>query len=201
MTKVKICGLMLERDIEYANLVEPDYVGFIFVQRSRRYVSPDRAAELKKNLRPNISAVGVFVDAPISASVSLVKSGVIDVAQLHGKESHDYIDELTAQITAPVIKAFAISCPQDMLSARITRAHYPVLDNGEGGTGRVFDWGLVKSFGRDYFLAGGLTPENVAKAATQLRPYAIDVSSGVETDGRKDLEKMRAVVERVRNLE
>lgn len=200
MIKVKVCGLTRECDIEYANIVRPDFIGFVFAPQSRRRVMPDQAARLRTKLSAGICVVGVFVNAPIDDIVDLLRGGVIDAVQLHGRENDDYIEALASRTNAPIIKAFKVTERSDIESAQRTRANYPLLDNGEGGTGRSFDWTLAEPLARNYFLAGGLTPDNVLVAAARLHPYGIDMSSGVETDGVKDFDKMKAVVERVRNF-
>ena len=200
MAKIKLCGLSRDVDVEYANAVQPDYVGFVFSQRSRRYVNYERAAELKRSLAGTIKAVGVFVDAPLEDVVRLVETGTIDVLQLHGREGEDYVVELRRRIGAPIIQAYRIDSELDVARAFQTRADFPLLDSGAGGTGRAFDWSKVADSPRPFFLAGGLGPENVVEAIQLLRPFAVDMSSGVETSGVKDIHKMKKAVELVRSI-
>lgn len=188
MVKVKFCGLKRPCDIVWANELHPDYAGFVFAGTKRR-VSDELAAELRRELDPSIPAVGVFVDDEPQHMASLVKKGVIQLVQLHGQEDEAFVQQIQTDLGVPVIKAFSIANQDDVTRALESRADYILLDQGKGGTGKVFDWFLLKGIGRPYFLAGGLTPQNAAQAAA-LQPYALDVSSGIETDGVKDREKM-----------
>lgn len=197
MTKIKMCGLRREVDIEYANLLSPDYIGYVFAEKSRRYVSPERASELTKMLRSEIVPVGVFVNEPIENVVSLVKGGTIAMAQLHGSEDDEYVAELKS-CGIPVIQAFVISSEADAEAAERSPADFVLLDSG-GGSGKTFDHSLISGITRSFFLAGGLTAENVSEAVSRLRPYAVDASSCLETDGFKDYEKMKAFAETVKN--
>ena len=198
MTRIKLCGLSRPCDIEAANALRPEYVGFVFAGKSRRYVSPDAAKALREGLETAIRAVGVFVREAPEAVAALLNGGVIDLAQLHGGEDAAYIRRLRALTDKPIIQAFRVEGTADLDMARRSAADYILLDNGAGGTGSAFDWALLGGFDRPFFLAGGLGPENVAEAVRALRPFAVDVSSGVETDGLKDYNKMRAFVGAVR---
>ena len=197
MTKIKLCGLSRPCDIETANRLRPEYIGFVFAPNSRRCVAPERAAELRALLAPGIQAVGVFVNAPPETVAGLLNRGVIDLAQLHGAEDEAYLSRLRALTDKPVIQAFRIRSEEDCLTARRSSADYILLDSG-AGTGKAFDWSLIRELGRPYFLAGGLGPENAAASVRLLRPYAVDVSSGIETDGKKDQQKMADFVSAVR---
>jgi phosphoribosylanthranilate isomerase len=140
MTRIKLCGLKSERDIMTANELSPDYIGFVFVEKSRRYVTPDRARELRRLLDGSISAVGVFVNEKPETVAELLESGVIDLAQLHGDEDEDYIASLRELTDKPVIKAFRIGGIDDIMDAENSTADLVLLDNGGGGTGETFDW-------------------------------------------------------------
>lgn len=188
MVKVKFCGLKRPCDIAWANELHPDYAGFVFAG-TKRSVSDETAAALRRELDPSIPAVGVFVDDELPHMASLVKKGVIQLIQLHGQEEDALVQQLQTELGVPVIKAFSIANQDDIKRALESRADYILLDQGKGGTGKAFDWSLLKEIDRPYFLAGGLTPQNAAQAA-KLRPYALDVSSGIETDGVKDRDKM-----------
>lgn len=198
MTKIKLCGLTRPCDMETANELMPDYIGFVFAQKSCRYIEPDSALQLKRMLDPKIFAVGVFVNEAPETIAALLNRGIIDVVQLHGSEDEDCIRRLRALTDAPIIKAFRIDGEQDVLSAKESSADFILLDSGNGGTGTAFDWQLLQNIDRPYFLAGGLNPGNAAQAVQRLHPYAVDVSSGIETDQLKDAEKMRAFVHAVR---
>ena len=197
MTKIKLCGLSRPCDIEAANALNPEYIGFVFSKKSKRYVSHEKAAELKMLLHRDIKAVGVFVNESLQNVAELLKNGVIDIAQLHGGESEEYIKELRTVTDKPTIKAFRIETEKDVEKANASCADYVLLDSG-AGTGKVFDWTLIKSIERPYFLAGGLDIENVSEAIKELKPFAVDVSSGIETDGIKDKNKMAEFVAAVR---
>ena len=192
--KIKLCGLTRPCDIEAVNELQPDYIGFVFAKKSRRYVSPEKAEELKAMLAPGIQAVGVFVNEEPEQIVSLLEAGTIDVAQLHGQEDETEIRRLRELTDHPLIQAFRIDTEQDVERANASTADYVLLDSGAGGTGTVFDWNLLQAIRRPYFLAGGLDTENLGTVKAKLNPYGIDVSSGIETDGYKDKEKMTAFV-------
>ncbi len=201
MTRIKLCGLSRPCDVEAANALHPTYVGFVFAPKSRRYVPPEKAAQLRRLLAPGIQAVGVFVQERPETIADLVDRGIVDVVQLHGNETQAYIERLRALTTAPILQAFCIDTPQDVREAQESPADCVLLDAGSGGTGETFDWGLLRDIHRPYFLAGGLHVGNVAAAIEALHPYGVDVSSGIETDGLKDKEKMAAFVHAVRKHE
>ena len=197
MTKIKLCGLSRPCDIDAANRLSPEYIGFVFAPKSIRYVSSEKAAELKKLLHPSIKAVGVFVREDPETVAGLLENGIIDIAQLHGGESEEYIKQLRALTDKPLIKAYRIDTIQDVEAANMSSADYVLLDSGQGGTGTTFDWNLLEKIDRPYFLAGGLNVDNVRSAIERLNPYAVDVSSGIETDGHKDIRKMEDFVHAV----
>lgn len=198
MTKIKLCGLFRPEDVLTANKLYPDYVGFVFAPKSHRYVTEDVAARLRRLLRRDIAAVGVFVNAPPEDVARLLSLGTIDLAQLHGKEDAAYIRRLRTLSSAPVIQAFRIGSREDALAAAESPADYILFDSGEGGTGQAFDWSVLQNISRPYFLAGGLTADTVPSAIRAYAPYAVDVSSGIETNGTKDPAKMEAFVRAVR---
>ena len=199
MTKIKICGLMRPEDIQYVNEAKPDFAGFVIdFPKSRRSVTPRRAHELRQRLSREIAPVGVFVDSPVDTVADLFFSGVIRIAQLHGSEDEDYIAALRrAAPGLTVWRAFRIGAPADLAAAEKSSADLVLLDNGQG-TGEAFDWSLIRSVRRDYILAGGLTPENLPTAVKALHPWCVDISSGVETDKRKDKSKILAAVSAAR---
>lgn len=201
MTKIKLCGLSRPCDIAAANELKPEYIGFVFAPKSPRYVTPKKAAELKKLLSPDIKAVGVFVRENPETVADLLKCGVIDIAQLHGGEEESYIRQLREMTDKPIVKAFRIDTASDIADAKSSSADFVLLDSGNGGTGTAFDWELIQNVKRPYFLAGGLEPDNVKNAVKLLNPYAVDVSSGIETDGLKDKNKMAEFVAAVRKEE
>lgn len=228
MTKIKMCGLRKLEDIEAVNEWKPDYVGFVFAPESRRYVTVEQAAELKDHLDPQIQTVGVFVDEAPERVAALLNEGVIELAQLHGSEDEEYLVRLRELTHKPVIQAFRILSREDVARAMKSSADEILLDSGAGtgstfnwevlriesGCDRAIDAekdgekpfctkrsrekSLYAGETRPYFLAGGLNPQNVAEAIRRLHPYAVDASSGIETDGSKDREKIAAFVTAVR---
>ncbi len=200
MVKIKFCGLTRPDDILEANRLKPDYAGFVFAKKSRRFVNREQALELKKMLDPGITAVGVFTDEQPETVAELLKTGVIDIAQLHGNEDDEYIKTLRHFTDKPLIQAFRIKNDEDIRRSCESKADYILLDSGQG-TGKCFDWKLLEAVNRPYFLAGGLNPENVREAVVKLVPFAVDVSSGIETDGVKDKVKMQAFAINVREAQ
>ena len=199
MTRIKICGLTRPCDVDYVNEAMPDFCGFIIdVPASRRNVTAETVRELRARLAPEIRPVGVFVNAPQALIVSLVQDGTLSMVQLHGQESDDYITELRGQIAVPLVQAFSIRTTEDVRRAEASLADHVLLDHGAGGTGSVFDWSLLRGISRPFLLAGGLRPENLQQAIEATHPWAVDLSSGVETDGKKDRGKILAAVQTVR---
>ncbi len=188
---------MTVQDIEAANAVHPDYIGFVFWPGSRRFLPSQKAAELRRLLDPSIRAVGVFVNEVPETIAELLDRDIIDIVQLHGKEDENDIRKLRALTEKPLIQAFRLNGPQDLKRAESSTADRILLDSG-AGSGKVFDWNLIRDIRRPYFLAGGLHPDNVAEAVRTLHPYAVDVSSGIETDRKKDRQKMAAFAAAVR---
>ena len=200
-TKIKICGLRRMEDIEAVNRLKPEFIGFVFWEKSKRHVTPEQAEALKKRLDPEILVVGVFVDEQIKVVSDLLNRGIIDIAQLHGHEDEKYISKLREYTKKPLIQAFQIrsedSAEEILQKAEKSPAEYVLIDSGMG-SGRPFNWDLLKDFRREYFLAGGLDPENVGEAVARTSAFAVDVSSNVETNGIKDIQKMKAFVDAVR---
>lgn len=198
-TKIKICGLRRREDILAVNEARPDYCGFIIeFPKSFRSVTADKIRELVKDLSPEIKGVGVFVNAPVEFVSGLMNDGTLALAQLHGQEDEAYIRELKKLTDKPIIKAFSVKTSEDIEKALQSPADYILLDQGSGGTGMTFDWSLIPKIERPFFLAGGIGAENLEQAIREIRPYAVDLSSSVETDKWKDPEKIRNVVDIVR---
>ncbi|MDR3205547.1 MAG: phosphoribosylanthranilate isomerase [Candidatus Methanoplasma sp.] len=188
---IKICGLFREDDVQFVNEAFPDYAGFVFAE-SRRKVSPEQAKALRAALIPDIIPVGVFRDADADAIAGLYSDGIIDVAQLHGGEGPELVDSLKEQgITT--IKTVSVSGAEDVRNACGCGADYVMFDNGSGGTGERFDWSLLSHANGKFFLAGGIDAGNIGDAAA-TGAYAADVSSGAETGGVKDRDKIRTLV-------
>lgn len=201
MTKIKICGLRRPQDIEAVNAARPDFAGFVVeVPGSRRSVDKRELRELAGRLKEGILSVGVFVNAPPELVAELLEEGTLDLAQLHGQEDEIYMAELRRLTEKPLIQAFSIQTGQDAEQVLESRADYLLLDQGRGGTGQTFDWSLLPEINRPFFLAGGLGEENLERAIRQVRPWAVDLSSSLETDGQKDPEKILRAVDLVRRL-
>ena len=193
--KLKFCGLTREADIRAANETRPDYIGFVFAE-SRRRVTDEQVARLRALLSPGIQAVGVFVNDDPTHIALLANRGVIDLIQLHGSESAAYIQRLRTMTAAPIICALRVGKQTDIKQAESNLVDFLLLDtytkDAYGGSGRIFDWSLLGEVGKPYFLAGGLNESNITRAM-RTGAYALDLSSGIETDGVKDAEKMRRV--------
>jgi phosphoribosylanthranilate isomerase len=203
MAKVKVCGLSRLEDIGYCNELKPDYIGFILdFPKSRRNVPFEQARLLKSHLDSSIEAVGVFVDSPVDTVANLCREGTVDVVQLHGNEGADYILELRSKVSNPIVKAVRVQSAEEVLQADALPCDYLLLDtyvpNTVGGSGLTFDWSIVPPTTKQYFLAGGLTSENVQTAVATCHPYAVDVSSSVEVDGVKSYDRVREFIAKVR---
>jgi len=196
--KIKICGLRRIEDIEAVNGAMPDYIGFVFA-KSKRQIDMETAAKLKKRLDKRILAIGVFVNQPVDFIAELYQKGVIEIAQLHGEEDDKYICELRKVCDCKIIKAVGIAKELPDLPKSADYLLFDTLSTQRGGTGETFDWKVLENYtGIPYFLAGGLSPENVSDALHCLAPFAVDVSSGVEMDGCKDAERINEFVQSVR---
>ena len=196
-TELKICGLSRLEDIIAVNRHGADYAGFVFFEKSKRYVDPYKANELISLLRADIKPVGVFLDEPLDNVVRIARITGVELIQLHGHESEEYVEYVKRTLDRPVIKAYKASEEGALEKAAQSSADYVMIDSG-AGSGNKFDWSILKDFKRDYFLAGGLDPESVGEAIRMLEPFAVDVSSGVETDGIKDEKKIAEFINAVR---
>ena len=199
-TKIKFCGLRREEDVKFAASLDAGFFGFILSDRFKRYVAPEKVALMKEFVPSSAKTVGVFVDEPADYVIAASNTAKLDMIQLHGNESEAYIAEIKEKTGLPVIKMVKPVSEDDIITARQSIADLILLDSGAGGTGKVFDWSLAEKLGRDYILAGGLTPVNVGDAVERLKPFAVDVSSGVETEGIKDFSKMKAFAAEVRKI-
>lgn len=202
MTKIKICGLKRLQDIEYVNELLPDFIGFVFAGTKRR-ITDEKAKELKAVLNPEIKSVGVFVNDTLEHISFLANNNIIDIIQLHGDEDRKYIADLRKLTDKKIIKAVRVKDSMSVQEAKELNADYLLLDtysnSGEyGGTGKTFNREYIPKNIGNYFLAGGLNAENLKEIIKDTNPYAVDLSSGVETDGFKDREKIKKVIEIVR---
>lgn len=211
MVKVKICGIRRIEDVYYVNQYLPDYIGFVFAD-TRRKVSPETAAMLAKELDPRIKRVGVYVRQEIGLLTESLVSGTVDYLQLHGDEDAAYEEALFESLLQQgiddpqerCIKAFRIRGAEDFKKIGETKCRWLLLDTYSqtlpGGTGEHFNWDLIQGIDREFFLAGGISVDNIERAIREVKPYAVDVSSSLETDGVKDKEKIRVFMEKVRAM-
>lgn len=196
MTKIKICGLTRTEDIEMVNEFLPDYIGFVFA-KSRRQVSAEQAKELKNKLRPAIKAVGVFVNEKPENIAEIANQGIIDLIQIHGDEDAAYCAQLRKLTQAPIIKVVRVEREDDLAGIEEFDCDYYLFDTlsskDYGGTGKAFDHSLLynKEIKKPFFVAGGLNQDNVAAVIEVIKPFGVDTSGGVETDGIKDVNKIK----------
>jgi len=196
--KIKICGLTRLEDIAIVNTLKPDYIGFVFA-KSRRKVTPAQALSFRDALNQSIIPIGVFVNESIETILSVVQSGAIKIIQLHGSETERCIEKLKHKASAPIIKAIPVQKEGDVQKWAQTAADFLLLDHKGGGTGTTFDWNLIGKTEKPFFLAGGLTPQNVSQAISRTKPYAVDVSSRVEENGLKCPRKIQQFINVIRD--
>lgn len=200
MTKIKICGIKSFTDIEYINEAQPDYIGFVFA-KSKRRVDLNLASLLKIELNQCIQAVGVFVNEDIDFITKLCDRNIIDIVQIHGDENEEYISTLKKAVYKPIIKAVSV---KERIDTIYNDTDYTLFDTYNkvkyGGTGESFNWDMIKGYKKPFFLAGGLDYSNVVDAIYSVHPYCVDISSGVETNGVKDRQKIIDIVNLVRSV-
>ena len=196
--QIKLCGLTRLEDIEAVNISQPDYVGFVFYPKSKRYITIDKAVELRKALNKDIKVVAVFLNEEIDKVLEIANYDFVDMIQVHGNLSEEYMQELKTRTNKKVIQAFRIENEDDIKKANASIADLVLLDNGDGGTGKSFNWGYLNEIKREFILAGGLNADNVGVAIEKCHPIMVDASSSMETNGVKDKEKMAAFVAAVR---
>lgn len=203
--KVKLCGMMREIDIDYANQAKPDYVGFVFAN-TRRCITKEQAKIFRDKLNADILAVGVFVNEDVNIVGELLRENIIDMAQLHGEENREYIAKLKEISNKPIIKAIKVQDKEDIERVNDLNVECLLFDTYKkgvlGGTGETFNWDILREVkvNKPFFLAGGLSIHNVEEAMAKVFPYGLDLSSGIETDGYKDKEKMMEVVRRIKHV-
>lgn len=200
--KIKLCGMFREEDIDYVNEALPDYIGFIVMfPKSHRNISLETALRLKKRLSPKIKSVAVSVDADVEMLAEFANSGAAELLQLHGNENAEYIAELRRLTDVPLIKAVKVTEFADIERVQALDADFLLLDSGTG-SGKAFDHSLIRraEIKKPFFLAGGLTPENLPQAVRDVNPFGVDLSSGIETEKFKDREKILAAVRVAREL-
>lgn len=197
--KIKLCGIKRTEDIEYINEFRPDYIGFIFAP-SARQITPEHAAILHKNLSIGIKSVGIFVNEPIDSVVRATEISGTDVIQLHGDEDKEYIEKLKKHTDKKIWKAVRVQSSDDIYSADSLGADFLVIDSFKesqyGGTGKTADWNVIKhtNIYTPFFLAGGINTGNMVEAISYVDPYGIDISGGIETNGIKDREKIKNIM-------
>ena len=184
--KIKFCGIRRLEDVTYMNEFMPDYVGFVFAP-SRRQVSPAVAMALGQELHSDIKRVGVFVNEPIDKLIQTAQTAQLDVLQLHGDEDCSYMDKLHETLK------------QETLSDKLLLDSFTTLTYG--GSGKVANWEIIQTakIEKPFFLAGGLTSQNIVEGIKTVQPYGVDLSGGIETDGCKDRNKIARIIELVRN--
>lgn len=197
MSKIKICGIYRQEDIEYINTYKPDYCGFIInFEKSHRNVNIESLKNLSKQIDKDIKKVGVFVNEDKELIIQLLNDDILDLCQLHGNEDETYIQYLKDHTSKEIIKFFKVKTIDDIKQASISSADHILLDSGKG-SGKTFDWSLLNEMQRPYFLAGGIDINNIEEAL-QYEPFALDVSSGAETNKVKDKIKIKQLINIVR---
>lgn len=198
MVKVKICGLRRMDDIDYVNELKPDYAGFVFA-KSKRQVTAEYARQFVEKLDRDIQAVGIFVDEDMAAVKEIAAYVGLEVLQFHGSETPEYVKAFSG-IT--VWKAACIKSPEDLRPLGRYEVDALLLDSSSAGSGQCFNGDIIKGYKpeKPIILAGGLDPSNIASAIAEVRPYGVDVSSGVETGGLKDYKKIREFIDKARGL-
>lgn len=203
MSLVKFCGLFREEDIKYANILKPDYVGFVFAD-SRRKISVEQGRHFKSMLDKNIKTAGVFLNNSVDEITNICSMNIIDVVQLHGNISEEFICTIKSKTNLEVICAANITKVEDILSLEKSKADYVLLDSEKAGSGRQFDYELLNNalkngFKREYFMAGGININNIHEVL-KYKPYCIDISSGIEKDGVKNYYLMEEIIKRIKGV-
>lgn len=209
--RIKISGIGNPMDINYVNRVRPDYIGLVFDPEDSSYVDPDVAAELKQSLSPAIKAVGMFKGQEIEDIVSIAEKVQVDLVELHGDADNTYINTLRARLHSgiPIIKAFKVASESDLTSLNSSTADYVLIDNyndndtdNDTEPEETFNADLLRGAGinKPLFIAGGIRPDNVRRAIHIFNPDAVDAGSSLDTDGCKDLSKMKKFVSVVRSV-
>lgn len=201
--KIKICGLTRREDVLAVNQWKPDYAGLVFAP-GKRQLTAEKARDLRELLLPEIPSVGVFVNSPMESILSLAKNGTIDLIQLHGDEDGAYILELKKLLPSPlpIIKAVRVQRTEDMTRAEELPADFLLFDTYTkglyGGSGRTFDWTMIPAIKKPWFLAGGIGFSNI-KDAMKTEAFCLDLSSSLETEGKKDSEKIKEIIQIMRS--
>lgn len=201
--RIKICGLTREQDILAINQWKPDFAGFVFA-KGKRTVTREEAGRLKEKLSPEIQAAGVFVNSPVDDIIFLTERRIIDLVQLHGDEDAGYIEGLKSRLSpsVPLIKAVRVRQARDIVKAQALPVEFLLFDSyakdAYGGTGTAFSWDMIPSVKKPWFLAGGIGKDNI-REALKTEAFCLDLSSSLETDGKKDPEKIKEIMEIIRS--
>lgn len=203
MSLVKFCGLFRDEDIKNVNILKPDYAGFVFAE-SRRKISMEQSIHFKNMLDKSIKAVGVFLNNTIEEIINICSRNIIDLVQLHGNISDEFINEIKLKTNMPVIIAANITELNNILALEKSRADYVLLDSKKAGSGRQFDYNLLNhalknGFTRQYFIAGGININNIEEVM-KYNPYCIDISSGIEKNGVKDYYLMEEIIKKIKGV-
>lgn len=200
--KIKFCGIRRLEDVAFCNELQPEYLGMILSSGFRRTISPETAEQLVKAKSRSIAAVGVFVNETPEHIAQVLKQVPLDVIQLHGSETAEIVSGVRWRTGLPVWKAVQVQTAADIQAARQLGADQLILEGKAGGMGITADWELIAGAkpAQPFLLAGGLTPENVAEAASRVQPDGVDFSSGIETGGVKDYAKMKRIVTIIRGV-
>lgn len=201
--RIKICGLKSIDDILMINKFDIDYVGFVFAE-SKRKITVEKAVKMKQLLRHDIKAVGVFADMDINNIINISNKTKIDIIQLHSNETDEMCKTIKKLIKKPVWKSISIKNKESVhLIDKYKNVDGFVLDtfskNLRGGSGITFNWEFVKGVSQKFFvvLAGGINEDNITEAYNVVKPNVIDLSSSVETDGKKDYKKVKSLMRRI----
>lgn len=201
MVKVKICGICHESEIAIMNELVPDFVGFVFARKSRHFISPEHASYLRSKLKPGIKSVGVFNNESLHSVAMCVETAGLSMVQLHGDETGEYIAALREYVHCPIMKVYKVAKPIDAEKALYSTADYVMLDGGNAGDGKTFDWSMLGRMRRKFFLSGGLNPDNIQQALLlDPQPYALNTNSGVEAHRTKDFRKVMKFIQTVKSF-
>lgn len=200
MAKVKICGITNYEDAAHAAILGADYIGFNFYKLSPRHVDESEVKKFIGRLPKNVKKVGIFVNHKIGDIKKISKNLELDLIQLHGDEIPDYCSKLKGETKKQIIKAFRIKDKKDINKMKSYNVDYLMFDANKegmfGGTGKIFDWKIIKGINKPFFLSGGLNPKNVKEAIRIAKPYAVDAASGIEINPRKkDYKKMMMFID------
>ncbi len=202
-TKIKICGLTRKEDIQIANRYKPDFIGFVFAD-GRRKLSFSTAESLRGELSKEIKVVGVFVNEPLDNFKDIVKNNLVDLIQLHGDETASYLLKLKEITNKSIIKVIRAKSGDYIKSQLLSECGYFLLDSYKkglyGGSGIAFDYSMLPKINKPFFIAGGLNRDNILDCILRTKPYGVDISSGVETNGVKDEGKVAEIIQMIRDI-